>query len=179
MDDNPELLKGRATASSVINWDTRDFPWWLVGMVLIIGFMAVAVVLNGEYNDAFRAIIPGIGLTLLLTAGSFIASLFLGLFIGLGRITGTAASVETSQSVIRTLIRNASTLYIELVRGVPHVGVHLRDCSGDHADFADLVNVESRSIAPAFRPPRPSPCSTLPSSPRCFAPGFSRCHVAR
>lgn len=151
MDDNPELLKGRATATSVINWDARDFPWWLVGMVLIIGFMAVAVVLNAEYNEAFRAIIPGIGLTLLLTVGSFIASLFLGLVIGLGRITGTAAGVETSQSVIRTLIRNASTLYIELVRGVPMLVFIFVIAQVIAPDFADLVNVESRSIAPAFR----------------------------
>ena len=151
MDDNPELMKGRPTASSIINWDARDFPWWLVGMILIIGFMAVAVVINGEYNDAFRAIIPGLGLTLVLTVGSFIASLFLGLFIGLGRITGTASGVETSQSVTKTLIRNMSTLYIELVRGVPMLVFIFVIAQVIAPDFADLINVESRSIAPAFR----------------------------
>lgn len=151
MDDKPELMKGTAPGTSVIDWDARDFPWWLVGMLLIIGVMGVAVVLNSEYNDAFKAIIPGLGLTLLLTVGSFVASLLFGLLIGLGRITGTSAGTETSPSVIRTIIRNLSTLYIELVRGVPMLVFIFVIAQVIAPDFADLINVESRSIAPAFR----------------------------
>ena len=48
MDDKPELMKGAAPGTSVIDWDARDFPWWLVGMLLIIGVMGVAVVLNAN-----------------------------------------------------------------------------------------------------------------------------------
>ena len=151
MDDKPELMKGTAPGTSVIDWDARDYPWWLVGMLLIIGVMGVAVVLNSEYNDAFKAIIPGLGLTLLLTVGSFVASLLFGLLIGLGRITGTSAGTETSPSVIRTIIRNLSTLYIELVRGVPMLVFIFVIAQVIAPDFADLINVESRSIAPAFR----------------------------
>lgn len=151
MDDKADIIKGASPGQSVIGWDARDFPWWLVGMSVLIAGMAAAVFVNSDYNEAFRSIIGGLGLTLLLTVGSFIASIFLGLFIGLGRITGTSAGTETSRSVIRTIIRNVSTLYIELVRGVPMLVFIFLIAQVIAPDFADLINVESRSIAPAIR----------------------------
>lgn len=171
MDEKPELMKGPQPGTSIIDWDAHDFPWWLVAMIGIIAAMAVAVVINPDYNEAFRSIFPwplienvveddvvvgralvitrGIGMTLILTIGSFVVSLFLGLFIGLGRISGIAAG--TSTSLFKTVIRNLSTLYIEFVRGVPMLVFIFVIAQVVAPDFADLINVETRSIDPALR----------------------------
>jgi len=80
-------------ASSVISFQAAEFPWWLVAMVAIIVAMATLVVVNDEYRQAFKSILPwpaswtkGLALTLVLTIGSFFAATFLGLFIALARL---------------------------------------------------------------------------------------------
>ena len=126
-------------ASSIISWSAADFPWWLVAMVVIIGAMALAVLANPEYQEAFRRIIPGLTLTLVLTLGSFVVAIVLGLFIGLGRIS------------TNTVTRNTATLYIELIRGIPMIVFIFTVAFVLAPDFADLINVSSRAIRPAMR----------------------------
>lgn len=159
--------------SNLISFDTRDFPWWLVAMVLLIVGMGVAVVVNPDYNEAFRNILPwplvedvvvedqitgwrlvwnrGIGYTLILTVVSFIVSMVLGLFIGLGRISGLSQTGEVSKSLVKTAIRNVSTFYIELVRGIPMIVFIFLVAQVLAPDFADLINVESRAISSIVR----------------------------
>jgi polar amino acid transport system permease protein len=141
-----EQDKGMRPGSSVIRFDAREVPWWLVGMLLIIGGMTFAIVVNEEYRQAFENVLPwpwswtrGLSLTLLLTVGSFVAATFLGLFIGLGRISKN------------TFVRTISTMYIELVRGIPMIVFIFAVALVLTPDFADLINVESRSISQAWR----------------------------
>ena len=68
-------------------------------MLGIIGLMAVAVVFNDAYQEAFEAILPlpanftqGLALTLYLTVGSFVVATVLGLFIGLARMSRNTRS---------------------------------------------------------------------------------------
>ena len=103
-----------APGASVYTFDAKEFPWWLVGMLGVIGLMVVAILFNDAYREAFDAILPlpanftlGLALTLYLTAGSFVVATFLGLFIGLARM---------SQN---TMIRNLAAFYIEFIRGIP------------------------------------------------------------
>ena len=98
------------TTSAVTKIDFREgFPYWLVVMLGIIGWMIWQVIYSDEYREAFDAIIPGLRATLILTAASFVASMFLGLFIGIARISK------------RAWINTPATVYIEFIRGVPMI----------------------------------------------------------
>ena len=156
-----------------MEFDSHDFPWWLVGMIAIIVAMGAAVVLNPNYNEAFRNIFPwpmfddvivdeevvgsafvwgrGIMVTLLLTIGSFVIATVLGLLIGLGRIAGLSDADQGNRSVIKSAIRNISQLYIELIRGIPMIVFIFVVAQVLAPDFADLINIESRSISPIIR----------------------------
>jgi len=142
--DPDEVAPG--PAASVIKIEKGEFPWWLVAMLTIIGGMAVLIVITDEYREAFESILPiplvwnrGIGLTLILTLLSFVAATLLGLFIGLGRISKNA------------FLRNAASTYIELVRGIPMLVFIFVIALVLTPDFADLINLESRSITQAVR----------------------------
>ena len=144
MIDPDEVAPG--PAASVIKIEKGEFPWWLVAMLTIIGGMAVLIVITDEYREAFESILPiplvwnrGIGLTLILTLLSFVAATLLGLFIGLGRISKNA------------FLRNAASTYIELVRGIPMLVFIFVIALVLTPDFADLINLESRSITQAVR----------------------------
>ncbi|MCZ6630147.1 MAG: hypothetical protein O7D28_02235, partial [Actinobacteria bacterium] len=72
----------------------REFPWWLVGLLAIIAAMIAAILFSEEYQQAFKRIFPvplklveGIAMTFYLTLGSFIVATFMGLFIGLARVS--------------------------------------------------------------------------------------------
>ncbi len=133
-------------ASSVIKFDARGFPWWLVALVVTIVALVVLIFATESFREAFDAIFPvplevgeGIALTLLLTIGSFFPATLLGLFIGLGRISSNG------------WIRNAATFYIETVRGIPMLVWIFAIALVIVPDFARLLNIESRAISQAVR----------------------------
>lgn len=85
----------------------RDFPWWLGGIAALVIAVVIALFTQPAYLQSFRFIITGLGVTIYTTLAAFAVALVLGLFTGLGRL---------SQSIF---LRNITTLYVELVRGVP------------------------------------------------------------
>jgi len=84
-----------------------EFPYWLVVLLLFIGYLGYLTFFDPTYAGGRRAIIPGIFITLRATLGGFFAAVVLGLVAGLGRISRN------------TMIRTLSTTYIEFIRGVP------------------------------------------------------------
>jgi polar amino acid transport system permease protein len=127
-------------------FDAREFPWWLVVMLIIIAALVAAVVFTEAYQEAFSNIFPvplrlaeGILMTLYLTFGSFVIALFLGLFVGLGRVSKNA------------FVSNIAATYIEFVRGIPMLVFIFLVALVLVPDFADLVEMESRSISQALR----------------------------
>jgi polar amino acid transport system permease protein len=83
------------------------FPWWLLTMVLIALWTAYIIYSKGNYNEAFRRIIQGIGTTIVTSLAAYGIALIFGLLAGLGRI---------SRNVV---LNNLATLYVELIRGIP------------------------------------------------------------
>ncbi|MBN2875827.1 MAG: amino acid ABC transporter permease [Spirochaetales bacterium] len=82
-------------------------PWWLV-LVVGLGIVALTTALaDASYRVIFGAVAKGFGVTMTVAVVSYAASLVLGLFLGLARA-----------SRFRPL-REVSTFYIELVRGLP------------------------------------------------------------
>lgn len=85
----------------------NEFPWWLLIILSVIGYMVVRIIVDPIYRNIFNTILQGLSTTLYVTAISFVFALIFGLFLGLGRV---------SNSVI---LRNLSITYIEFIRGVP------------------------------------------------------------
>ena len=83
------------------------FPWWLLTMVLIALWTAYIIYSKGNYNEAFRRIIQGIGTTIVTSLAAYGIALIFGLLAGLGRISRNVA------------LNNLATLYVELIRGIP------------------------------------------------------------
>jgi polar amino acid transport system permease protein len=83
------------------------FPWWFLTMVLIALWTAYIIYSRGNYNEAFRRIIQGLGTTIVTSLAAYGIALILGLLAGLGRI---------SRNVV---FNNLATLYVELIRGIP------------------------------------------------------------
>lgn len=127
-------------------FDAKEFPWWLAGLILIIVLMVGAIVFSEAYQEAFTRIFPlpfslaeGIMMTFYLTMGSFIVATFLGLFIGLARVSKSTA------------ISNIAALYIEFVRGIPMLVFIFTIALVLVPDFASLINTPSRAIPMAIR----------------------------
>lgn len=145
---DPELKPGEfaPTVGGAYKFDAKEFPWWLVVLLGIIAAMVFAIIFDDAYRQAFNRIFPipisftqGLGLTLYLTAGSFVVAMILGLGIGLGRVSR------------HSWLRNASAVYIEFIRGIPMIVFIFAIALFIVPDFADLINMNSRSIPQALR----------------------------
>jgi polar amino acid transport system permease protein len=85
----------------------RDLPWWIIILLLAALWVVYSIVGSEKYQDAFLFLIPGMRLTVLLALISFAISLVFGLLAGLGRVSK------------RKIYFTLSTLYVEIVRGIP------------------------------------------------------------
>ena len=126
--------------------EDREFPWWLAGLLAIIVAMVLAILFSEEYQQAFTRIFPvplnliqGVAMTLYLTIGSFIVATFMGLFIGLARVSK------------KTVASNLAALYIEFIRGIPMLVFLFTVALVLVPDFADLIDQPSRAIPMAVR----------------------------
>ena len=126
--------------------DSREFPWWLAALLAIIATMVLLVLFSEEYQQAFTRIFPaplrlveGIAMTFYLTLGSFVVATFMGLFIGLARVSKKPA------------LSNVAALYIEFIRGIPMLVFIFAIALVLVTDFADLINQPSRAIPQAVR----------------------------
>ena len=82
-------------------------PYWLL-IVLLLGVLAVwSVVREEDYRIIFRAVSRGIVTTLYVSVIAYVAASAVGLLFGLMRASH------------RRVLREAASVYIEVVRGVP------------------------------------------------------------
>jgi len=97
----PSLIPGGAKISK--------WPWWVIVLVLV-GLLVVYLILESpNYQSSFLYLVNGVYTTLRITLFSYIMATVIGLFAGLARV---------SKNVF---LFNASTLYVEVVRGIPLV----------------------------------------------------------
>lgn len=82
-------------------------PWWLL-VTLFLGLLILYSIISDEKTgNAFRAIVPGIIVTLRTAVLGYAIAIVIGLIAGLGR-TST-----------NPLIYNLASFYVEIVRGIP------------------------------------------------------------
>lgn len=85
----------------------KDFPWWLV-IVVVTGLYLFWEVLSDEvYAQALATLSKGVRITILVTLIAYVSACILGLLLALGGL---------SRWIV---LRQACRLYIEVMRGVP------------------------------------------------------------
>ena len=85
----------------------NEIPWWFVAIILIAVLATIIIATNPTYNEAFNFIKRGLSITVQVSLTSYGIALILGLFTGLGRLSGNL------------VINNLARLYVELIRGIP------------------------------------------------------------
>ncbi|WP_339641577.1 amino acid ABC transporter permease [Jannaschia helgolandensis] len=85
----------------------RDFPWWLLAVVVLLGAAYVMVLTDDATRQVLLTLRKGIWITILVTVTGFSAASLVGLGLAL-------------MSLSRSLIaRQAARFYVEIIRGIP------------------------------------------------------------
>ncbi len=100
-------------------------PWWLVTLVTVGLLLAVLIAGDAIYTGIFEDLTEGVAMTLRVSFIAYIIAMLIGLTVGLIRSnTPTpprpgSAPVVMLMSVVRLLLYNVATLYVQLLRGLP------------------------------------------------------------
>ena len=104
---NAEIATDPTPPGARMSFEWKGFPWWFVGIILVIAYPAFKILTDETWNEGFVFIRDGLTLTIITTVGGFIISMILGLVVALGRLSKN------------TFFRNLAMFYIELIRGIP------------------------------------------------------------
>jgi polar amino acid transport system permease protein len=103
-------------------------PLWAL-IILAAGFLLLYMILaNPDYHDTFIYLVAGVKMTLKITLMAFPVATVIGLFTGLARL---------SKNVFFYTI---STIYVEVIRGIPIVVLILMIAFAVVPIYVDLVN---------------------------------------
>jgi polar amino acid transport system permease protein len=104
-----EPTKRGTRESKLIPWTGRlsEVPWWALIILLLGALVVYFIIVSPSYQTAFFFLITGVKLTVGVSLISFAIALVFGLVLGMGRVS--------KNIVFYTL----SSVYIELVRGIP------------------------------------------------------------
>jgi polar amino acid transport system permease protein len=106
----------------------EKWPWWALGIALLTVLIVFSILTSPIYQDAFNFIREGILTTIRVTVIAYLLSLVGGLILGLGRV---------SKNVI---FYNLSTLYVEVIRGIPMLVIILYGAFVVVPISLDLIN---------------------------------------
>ena len=112
---------------------------WAFILFFLIAYMVFKITTGEEYLKAFNYIIPGLRITFGSTLVSFIIALFLGLILGIGRISKNKISSTLSRT------------YIEFVRGVPILILIFTIAFVVVVDAAKLLNINNGNVPMIIR----------------------------
>jgi polar amino acid transport system permease protein len=90
-------------------FDPSRWPWWVIVLVFAGLAFSFVIAFNTKYNETFKYLLPGIGVTLRITFFSYFMATIIGLFVGLARVSKNS------------FLFNSSTVYVEAVRGIPMI----------------------------------------------------------
>ena len=112
---------------------------WAFILFFLIAYMFFKIATGEEYLKAFNYIIPGLRITFGSTLVSFVIALFLGLILGIGRISNNKISSTLSRT------------YIEFVRGVPILILIFTIAFVVVVDAAKLFNINNGNVPMIIR----------------------------
>ncbi len=72
--DTPEVASGTTPlpAEARFRWNAREFPYWLVIILGLLGWMGYLILTNSEYGTAYDRISPGLWTTIRATITGFV-----------------------------------------------------------------------------------------------------------
>jgi polar amino acid transport system permease protein len=103
------------------------WPWWAIVLGLAGVSLVYLILGSRDYQSTFLYLTQGIITTLRITFFSFLLATILGLPTGLARISKN------------TFLRNLSTLYVEIARGIPLLVLIIYIAYGLFPAFVDLI----------------------------------------
>ncbi|MEO8607882.1 MAG: amino acid ABC transporter permease [Chloroflexota bacterium] len=104
--DTPEMLGTSRAIRSTSEFFLRRFSWFIAFLILDV-LVIYGIATSSILVDAWNFIVPGIGITLIMTVVAFVLAVIIGLITAFGRISKNP------------IIYNISTFYVELFRGLP------------------------------------------------------------
>lgn len=110
----------------------RNFPYWLVAIVIFIGVMLALIIWGPEYRAAFDFVKDGFGLTMYTTAVSFVISMVIGLLAAIARMSNGV------------FWKNVATTYIEFIRGIPMIVLLITFAIVIVPDILDAAGINRR-----------------------------------
>jgi len=119
----------RELAPSLIpgGWRISKWPWWVIVLVLAGLTFTTLFFTSTNYHDTFTYLLQGVYTTLRITVFSYLMATIIGLVAGLARV---------SKNIF---LFNLSTLYVEVVRGIPLVVLLLYIAFALFPAFVELV----------------------------------------
>jgi polar amino acid transport system permease protein len=103
-------------------------PWWALILAALGMFFIYVILSNSNYHDTFDFLRAGVVTTLRITLIAFPIATVIGLFTGLARL---------SKNVVPFTI---STIYVEVIRGIPLVVLMLMVAFAIIPIFVNVVN---------------------------------------
>lgn len=101
------LNSTKAKLKEKIPIDWSRIPWWAIILAMAGLVVGIAILTSETYLNVIRFVGVGMGLTLRVTVISYGIALFVGLFLGLMRVSENPVFYAFS------------TLYVEVMRGLP------------------------------------------------------------
>jgi polar amino acid transport system permease protein len=110
-------------------FNLSKWPWWAIVLALAGLFLVFLILGSRDYQSTFLYLTQGIITTLRITFFSFLLATLLGLPTGLARISKN------------TFLRNLSTLYVEIARGIPLLVLIIYIAYGLFPVFVSFINI--------------------------------------
>ncbi|GAB4321713.1 MAG: amino acid ABC transporter permease [Phototrophicales bacterium] len=105
-----------------------NLPWWAFFMAGVGIFVAVSIAADETYSNIFNQLKDGVRITLTVTFSSYAAALIIGAVIGIIRATKPQLRSGLRNgllSFLHMILYNVTTVYVEVLRGLPIVTVLL------------------------------------------------------
>lgn len=125
MEASPPIVSRDPTA---LSRRIQNLPWWALILMLAGLTVTYLILTDNNYRDTFLYLKDGVYLTLWITLMAFPIATVIGLFTGIARL---------SKNVVLYTI---STIYVEVVRGIPLVVLILMIAFAVIPLAVDLVN---------------------------------------
>lgn len=106
---NKSLKSSQPATYTPSRGSLSNLPWWAIVLVLAALVVIYLILADGNYRATFIFLAAGVVITLRITLIAFPIATFIGLFVGLARLSKNTA------------LQTLATLYIEVVRGIPLV----------------------------------------------------------
>jgi polar amino acid transport system permease protein len=103
------------------------WPWWVIALVLLGLAIIYLILASPNYHASFLYLTQGVYTTLRITVFSYLIATVIGLFAGLARVSKNP------------ILFNFSTLYVEVIRGIPLVVLLLYIAFALFPVFVDTV----------------------------------------